>query len=74
MMKNIKKFLSFKSFIASKPSASLKVKFFCLSAKGGVFGRPKLKRPKIMEARATILNVLFNLPEAIASIESQPKI
>ena len=72
-IKNIRKFLSFRSFSASRPKISLT---FTLSPfpLGGVVGKVKLNNPKITDAIAVIKNVFLSNPSAIPDSESQAKI
>ena len=57
--------------MASSPMISEIVTFSPLLTLGGVFGKVKLKIPKIKDAIAVIKKVFCSIPDCIPSVESQ---
>ena len=72
-IKNKAKFLSFNSFRASSPSISEILTLVPGATLGGVFGRVKLKIPKINEAIEAIKKVFRNKPPFTADCASHKK-
>ena len=70
-MKNIRKFLLFKSLMASRPRISDKDNLSPFTAVGGVFERVKLNNPRTREAIAAIMKVFLKRPSETPSAESQ---